>query len=96
MIYAILIFIIGWVFTAITFSIIIPGLKPSSRYEGPFPRTVKARKAYGFEIVDAKIIGTRKRWFMTRYVVEYHQHSELFSSNSFDTRYIRYSQIVKN
>ena len=96
MIFLLLIFVCGWIFTAITFGMIIPGLKPNSRYEGPFPRTVKARKAYGFEIVDAKIIGTRKRWFITRYLVEYRHHSTLFVGTYSEIRYIRHSQIVKN
>lgn len=76
--------------------VIFSNKNTENKYVGPFPRTVKARKAYGFEIVDAKIIGTRKRWFITKYLVEYRHHSTLFVGTYSEIRYIRHSQIVKN
>lgn len=67
-----------------------------NKYVGPFPRTVKARKAYGFEIVDAEIVGVRKRWFMPRYLVEYRHRSEFSYRTFYVIRHIRGSQIVEN
>lgn len=93
-IWAAALIILGSIIIMVIMYLILPYEKETEKYVGPFPRMVKARRAYGWQLVDAKILGTRRRFFLTRYVATYTFRND-FLGRCEVTRYIRKSQIMK-